>query len=99
MNIRVGDYVMYKNESLRVREVDFMRNLIYVLDVKKGELIGLEVGLVTPVTRGQTYLNENQEKFYDNCLDKINILSYNKRVEQIKALEELMAITTILKGK
>ncbi len=99
MNIRVGDYVMYKNESLRVREVDFMRNLIYVLDVKKGELIGLEIGLVEPITRGQTYLGENKINFYDNCLDKINILSYNKRVKQVEALKELMTITTTLKGK
>lgn len=99
MNIRVGDYVMYKNESFRVREVDFMRNLIYVLDVKNGELVGLNSEKVVPLTRGQTYLGENKIKFFDNCLDKINILSYNKRTGKIEALEDLMALVTTLKGK
>lgn len=99
MNIRAGDYVLYKGQTMRVTEVDIIGNSILLYDNKKKEIIIGKHHLIQPLTRGQTFTGETSEKFIDTCLDKINILCYNKRKNKIKELEDLMVLTSVLKGK
>lgn len=99
MNIRAGDYVLYKGQAMRVTEVDIISSSTLLYDNKKKEIIIANSNFIKLLTRGQTFIGESPEKFSDMCLDKINILCYNKRKNKIEEIKDLMNLIHVLEGK
>lgn len=86
------DLVMYKNELYEVEVFNIFTRHADITKDKKSYLTIHEQNLKL-ISRGGRYFAEEVEDFYDDCLDRYNILSYN---EEKKAVIEIMELIKIL---
>jgi len=86
------DIVLYRGESYRVEVFNLFSRFA---DITKDERSyhTIHESELSLLFRGARYYGERVENFYDDCLDRYNILSYDKDKE---SLMEIMKIIKIL---
>lgn len=83
-----GDIVLYKGESYRVEVFNIFSRFADITQDNRSYLSIHESNL-TLLFRGDRYYGEIVNDFYDDCLDRYNIMKYNDIIEIMKLVKTL----------